>query len=298
MKFLVSPNGHSYSDRSRGKLLAQHIENSGIIVNISELSEGEIVKISLPQFTQPLLDYLKQNKVRYILDITDYKFHKDSLKQLYAEGAKYAIAITTTCSHLADICQNIFHKRVLVIEDPTERDEQKPQIRNINSTDTLKIVWYGIRDNMKGVNFKDIKQNLQHIHPNIEIKIITNKKSNDPVDWIQWSYEIQNQLVAEADIVLIPTISNNPVIKSKGNNRPIDAIRQGKFVVSGTLIPSYCELHNYMFVGDLQEGVRYFLNNRKQVKRMILDGQDYIRLNRTPEVIAKSWSKLVSSRKV
>lgn len=295
MRFLVSSKSHSYSDRSRGKLLADHIENSSTIENISELPEGEIVKISLPQFTQPLLDYLKQNKVRYILDITDYKFYKEGLKKLYIDGSKHAIAITTTCTYLADVCKELFNRPIHVIEDPTERNEKLPNVRKIQKTDTLNLVWYGIRDNMKGVNFNNIKQNLQHIHSNIEIKIITNKKSTDPVDWIQWSYEIQNKLVEEADIVLIPTISNNPVIKSKGNNRPIDAIRQGKFVVSGSLIPSYCELDNFMFVGDLQEGVKYFLNNRKQVKRMIAEGQTYIRENRTPEIIAKSWSKLESS---
>ena len=299
MKFLVSPNSHSYSDRSRGQLLARYMENSGTIENMSQLPKGEIVKISLPPFTPPLLNYLKQNKIKYILDITDYKFHKDSLKQLYIEGAKHAIAITTTCTYLADVCKELFNRPIHIIEDPTERNEKLPNVRKIQKTDTLNLVWYGIRDNMKGVDFNNIKQNLQHIHSNIEIKIITNKKPSDPIDWIQWSYDVQNQLVAEADIVLIPTISNNSVIRSKGNNRPIDAIRQGKFVVSGPLIPSYCELHNFMFVGDLQEGVRYFLHNRKQVERMIAEGQTYIRENRTPEIIAKSWSKLESSlRKV
>lgn len=292
MKFLVSPNSHSYSSRSRGHLLASYMSNSNTIISITELQNNEIVKICLPQFTPPLLEYLKQNNILYILDVTDYKFHKNSLRELYIEGAKHAIAITTTCSYLAEICQKTFNKPATIIEDPTERQEQRPTIRKINYSDTLKLVWYGIRDNMKGVNFQDIKRDLQNVHPNIEIKIITNKKQSDPLDWVQWSYTIQNQLVTEADIVLIPTKSNNTTVKSKGNNRPIDAIRQGKFVVAGMEIPSYHNLDKFMFVGDLQEGVKYFLNNPKQVKKMISEGQSYIRSNRTPEIIASSWSKL------
>lgn len=293
MKFLVSPETRNfYSDRSRGRILVDHMENSEVIVDAGTIQKGELVKVSLPQFTQPLLDYFKENQISFILDLTDYKFHKEGYRKLYIEGAGNAIAVTTTCRYLANICEKLFNRKVYVIQDPTERQEKLPVLRNIEYHDPIKIVWYGIRDNMKGINFNDIKKNLEQLHPHIEIKIITNKKESDPFDWIQWSHDMQEKVVAESDIVLIPTPSDNDNIRSKGNNRPIDAIRQGKFVITGTNIPSYHELKDFMYVGDIQEGLKFFLMNQKKVGKMISNGQEYIRMHYTPEAIAQKWQDL------
>jgi len=294
MKFLVNRNSRCYSDRSRGHLLAEHMDTSSVITDVSELAKDEIVKVCLPQFTQPLLDYFKKNNVRYILDVTDYKFHKEGLKKLYADGADHALALTTTCQYLAQMCMELFNKHAYVMKDLTERKETSPKVRKIKSEDTIKLVWYGIRDGMKGMNLDHIKSNLQEIHPNIEIKVVTNKKPSDPEEWIQWSYDAQEQAVLDSDIVLIPTVSTNNNTKSKGNNRPVDAIRQGKFTITGINIPSYHELKDFMFVGDLKEGVRFFLSHPGKVEKMILRGQNHIRLNYSPEVIAKQWQELES----
>lgn len=296
MKFLVGKNSLSYSDRSRGHLLAEQMPSDSYIINSVTEANNDIVKVSLPHFSQPLLDYFKKNKIPFILDVTDYKFHKEGLKKLYIDAAYHAIAVTTTCQYLADICKKLFNREVHIIKDLTERKESTPIIRKIDYNDTLKLVWYGIRDNMKGINFEKIKNDLKKIHPNIEIKIITNKKESDPLDWIQWDYDTQEKLVAEADIVLIPTMSSNNA-KSKGNNRPVDAIRQGKYVISGNTIPSYHELKHFMFIGDLQEGVTFFLNYPDKVRNMVTKGQHYIKLNYSPEIIAAQWVSLESKLK-
>jgi hypothetical protein len=294
MKFLVGNNTNSYSNRSRGYLLAEHMTESNTITSITELADNDIVKICLPEFSQELLDYLKENKISYILDVTDYKFHKDGLTKLYKEGAAHAIAVTTTCRYLADICKEIFNKDIYIIKDLTERKESKPTIRKIKSDDTIKIVWYGIRDGLKGVNFENIKSNLQEIHPHIKIKIITNRKDSDPKEWIQWSYDVQEEAVLESDIVLIPTASTHNNIKSKGNNRPIDGIRQGKFVITGTNIPSYHELKDFIFLGDFKQGLEFFLSYPEKVNKMILKGQAHITSNYSPQVIASKWEELES----
>jgi hypothetical protein len=282
---------NTYGYRSRGKLIVEHMKNSKIVTEFSDFQKNQIVKISLPDFSHSLLTYLKDNNIPFILDVTDYKFNKIGLKNLYIDGAKNAIAITTTCSYLADVCKNIFNKEVYIIKDPTERKESMPNVRSITHNDSLKIVWYGIRDNMKGINFDYIGNKIRDIHSNVEIQIITNKKESDPKDWIQWSYEIQQEIVNKSDIVLIPTVNTNH-LKAKGNNRPVDALRQGKFVVCGPDIPSYYELGKFIHIGDYQEGIRFFLSNKNKVEKKIINGQKFVQLNYTPNVIASQWQEL------
>ncbi len=96
-------------------------------------------------------------------------------------------------------------------------------------------------------------------------------------------------LYLNAYVIIIKHLEH---VRSKGNNRPIDAIRQGKFVITTTTIPSYVELKDYLYAGDILRGFKFALQNPKMVYEKILKGQEYIRNFYEPKQIANKWLEL------
>ena len=83
-------------------------------------------------------------------------------------------------------------------------------------------------------------------------------------------------------------------LKSKGNNRPIDGIQQGKFVITNDTIPSYVDLNNFIWTGDIAEGLKYAIDNPNEVVQKITLGQQHINKYYTPSHIVKKWLDLES----
>ena len=48
---------------------------------------------------------------------------------------------------------------------------------------------------------------------------------------IAWNFDLQEKLVNKSDFVLLPVTEDRESI-CKGNNRPIDALQQGKMVLT------------------------------------------------------------------
>lgn len=295
MKFyLPNSSDERYSFRSRGFLILENLDNShGYITHLDEINGNDLYIIG-KKFTPKVLDVLIKTSSKFVLDINDYKLHRKEEKQLYFEAAKYASAITTTCDFLCDrIKTDLFTDLpIYVIPDPTERKQVSPVYKEFAVNDTVNLVWYGARKNLFHLDLNEIKNQLTNFNYKINLEIITNKKPDDPDEWLNWSYDAQEELVKKADFIFMP-VSNHQkheiFVKSKGNNRPVDAIRQGKFVLTNNIIPSYLELSKFLYAGDVFEGLNFAINNPKIVYDKITAGQKYIEKKYLPSVIAQKW---------
>ena len=78
----------------------------------------------------------------------------------------------------------------------------------------------------------------------------------------------------------------------KGNNRPVDALRQGRFVITNATIPSWMKLNKFIWCGDINEGIKWAINNPKEVIKKIEEGQKLVGSLYTPEAITKEWKRV------
>lgn len=303
MKFYLPNNSEErYSFRSRGYLILEQLDNThGHISDISQFTNNDLYIVG-KKFTTKVLETLIDKSIKFVLDINDYKLQRKEEKQLYLEAIKHAVAITTTCNFLAEKIRVELETSlpIYVIPDPTERSCVAPVYKSFEPGDTINLVWYGARKNLMLLDLIDIKSKLQNFNYKINLNIITNKKPEDPVEWVEWSYDAQEELVKKADFVFMPVGDKSKheiFVKSKGNNRPVDAIQQGKFVLTNRTIPSYLELEKYLYAGDVFDGLTFAINNPKVVYDKIASGQRYIRKNYLPVTIAQKWLEVEKNHK-
>ena len=78
----------------------------------------------------------------------------------------------------------------------------------------------------------------------------------------------------------------------KGNNRPIDALQQGRIVLTNPGIPSYDDLYDFMFIGNFYETYKLMIDNPKIVIDRIKMAQNLIDQQYTPAAY-KNGSKFM-----
>ena len=258
-----------YSYRSRARLVGKCIDNLGQAFNNDIVVLGRI-------HTEKDVESLRNNNIRYIHDICDNKW--PMLEKLWSNTNEHAIAITTTCFKLKELIESKTNKPVFVIPDPTEREEEpiifKPNPHRLNA------VYYGSYGNLKQIDWGiyDLSK--------VNLKIISNEGP------IFWDFKIQGEFVRQSDLVLLPVNNDHDMTQYKGNNRPIDALRQGRFVITNAMIPSWQLLQNFIWCGDINEGIKYAINNPDEVIKKVEEGQKFVRNNYTPEKITKEWERV------
>lgn len=288
LKFYSPDRGSSvepYSYRSRAKL----ITTGHVITDLDETTENDIVILGRIHEKKDVNKLYKKG-ISYIHDICDNKYLPwddegayAKLMGLWRHTNQFALGITTTCDELKEYIQTKTDKPVFVIPDPTERDEEPVKFL---FNDKIEMVYYGSWGNYEQLDFN------KYTFENANLKIITNPHKKKPFDeskLIKWDYETQGELVRQSDIVLLPVNNDFEMSKYKGNNRPVDAIRQGRFVITNATTKSWLKLKDFMWCGDIEEGFNWAINNPDKVKEKVLLGQKHIRENYTIDVISTKW---------
>ena len=258
-----------YSYRSRARLVGK------CITNLSQASKDDIVVLGRIH-DEFHVEHLRDFGIKYIHDICDNKW--PMLEKLWSNTNSTATAITTTCNELKKLIEEKTNKPVFIIPDPTERDEEpvnfKPNRVRLNA------VYYGSAGNLKQIDWSEYDLS------NVNLKIISNEGP------IFWDFKTQGEFVRQSDLVLLPVNNSHEMTQYKGNNRPIDALRQGKFVITNATIPSWQLLSNFIWCGNINEGIKWAINNPKEVIKKVEAGQKFIRNNYTPEKISKEWERV------
>lgn len=179
-----------------------------------------------------------------------------------------AIANVITCASpvMAEIVKDATGRDAVVVDDPYETPECPVSLTGDQ------IVWFGHQ------------ANFASLQPYADL---------DP--WVctgdDWSLEREAQALQAAAIVLLT--GNNPGASA---NRVVKAIRAGRFVV----VPDDCpaawkELRDYIWVGDVRDGIAWALNNREEACRKTEAGQKYTRERFDPSLIGKRWRDVFAS---
>tara|TARA_B100000085_G_scaffold30306_1_gene25018 strand:- start:67 stop:813 length:747 start_codon:yes stop_codon:yes gene_type:complete len=228
-----------------------------------------------------------------------------------------ANAVTTTCHSLRELIQQETGAKSYVIPDPTERKRGTPKFE---VKDNMRAFYYGSDGNYAKIDWPKVKETMNAVH-NTSFEIMTNKAKYPPRDFkmlkrygrywllpqerehiikkghkqfddlIAWDFNLQDKLVNKSDFVILPVTEDRESM-CKGNNRPIDALQQGRMVLTNPGIPSYEDLKDFLYIGDLYEMYQGMINQPGQVVNKIMKAQEFIEQNYSPKAIAKKWEQV------
>ncbi|HEY1326263.1 MAG TPA: hypothetical protein VGI14_04950 [Casimicrobiaceae bacterium] len=179
-----------------------------------------------------------------------------------------AAADVITCASpvMAEIVKARTGKDAIVIDDPYENDESPAEVVGD------RVVWFGHQ-----ANYASLKP-----YEDLDPWVLTGD---------DWSLEREKDALYVAAVVMLT--GNNPGASA---NRPVKAIRAGRFVVAPEDSPSsWKDLRDYMWMGDVREGIDWALNNREDACSKIRAGQKYIAERFNPTKIAAQWTAVFDS---
>jgi hypothetical protein len=193
-----------------------------------------------------------------VYDICDDHFHTQH-EAYYREHAAFADLVTVNSEEMARIVlEETGRKATVIIPDPYESEEQPAGYGK-------GVLWYGHESNLKTIEpYRDLIDRVL-THP-------------------EWSRENQVEAIKECAVVIIPTDCR----KGKSANRLIEAVRNGRFVVAGDL-PAHDEFKEFMWIGDIREGIEWAKSHKDECIERVKACQDYLRDRYSPERIGKLW---------
>ncbi len=194
-----------------------------------------------------------------VYDVCDDHF-SDSLANYYLEHTEKADLVTCNSNEMQKIIKERTGRNATVIPDPYESEEQPAGIKT-------GFFWFGH------------ESNLSTISPYLDLGV-------DILTGEAWSRERQIARLRDCAAVLLPTDHR----QAKSANRLIESVRNGRFVIAGNL-PAYEEFSEWMWVGDIREGVEWFNTHQEEIKPRIRECQDHIRVKYSPSSIGWLWMK-------
>ena len=183
----------------------------------------------------------------------------------YRRMCELATVVTCSSEPMAAIIKSATGRDAVVIADPYENDEREPEVLG-------HIVWFGHQANIASLK----------PYADLDLEVCTGNG---------WTLDGEAKALASAGVVLLT--GNNP---GASCNRPVKAIRAGRFVVAPEDSPeSWKELSEFMWIGDVREGIRWAYANREDACLRVLAGQKFVRSRFSPQLIGSQWADLFAS---
>ena len=206
------------------------------------------------------------------------------------------LVIVKTLSASKEIKDN-FQIESMVLPDPVRFSKKEVFKKNGKY---LKLCWYGISDNHDTI-INEIK-NLEKINIPITLTILTNyidvlKGKIDNLNILspniiyKYWHENADLDIIKSDIVLLPyPYDKKRLVKS--SNRIVDALNLGRFTIMSP-VSQFKEFQDYVYYGNISDGIKWFNKNEQIAKEKTLNGQKYVSENYSIEVIANKWKEQI-----
>ncbi|MCK5602539.1 hypothetical protein KAR91_11735 [Candidatus Pacearchaeota archaeon] len=284
--FVSQMDGSYASYRYRMLMPARELEKHGHTVTFNQFARsGASTVVFSKHFNYGDIDVAvlcKNRGKRIIFDVCDNHFGKSPHRPHYIVMCQMADKIIAGTPEMATAIKEATGMDATVIPDPYEFKEVKPEVRVLE--DSLKLLWYGHASNLPS---------LMKIWPTLKghrVMIVSDPKYSNKIGMpiVQWSKKNMVKAFEGCDAVIIPTQKTGRHTV-KGANRMVEAIRQGKFVIAGDL-PAYEQFRNWMWTGDIAEGIEWFKANPEEAAERVKWAQSYVNNNFSPERIGNLWN--------
>tara|TARA_B100000029_G_scaffold383086_1_gene378509 strand:- start:5680 stop:6642 length:963 start_codon:yes stop_codon:yes gene_type:complete len=258
------------------------------------------VLILFKAFDNGILNLAKSAKKRGIKIISvfdDWYLQNVERTQFNLPLSKISDLVVVKTNAAANEIKNHFNINSVVIADPV-RFESK----NIfNKKDNLiKLCWYGILDNHDTI-LNEIK-NLDKLNFPFNLTIITNfvenlkqqidnlKIQKQNIIFKNW-HERSDSEILNTDAVLLPYPKDKKRLV-KSSNRIIDSLNLGRFTIMSP-VPQFEEFKNFVYYGDIIDGIEWFHANSNLALEKTVKGQKYVNNNYSIRAISNKWRNLI-----
>ena len=232
-----------------------------------------------------------------VWDVSDNHFRDNAeqgLRETYKSMLEMADYITCPTENMAKVIREQ-GREATVIPDPWAYEEIEP--KEISEwgdiADTRpKLMMFG---NIASMNsMRRVTKELVADGEEYKICIIGDKR----YDWKgviinQWTPSMMEEGFKGSDLVIIP-VETNDRSDVKSPNRMVDSIRQGKFVIAEPM-PEYKQFSEWMYVGNIVEGMKWAKAHRAELPERVRKAQAYVRTLFDPKDIGRKWENLFRS---
>lgn len=195
-----------------------------------------------------------------VYDVVNAHFHVPEYRRM----CDLAAVVTCSSQAMVGIIKEATGRDAVVIPDPYENSQSAPEVKD-------GVLWFGHQANIGSAK----------PYADLITQVCTGEG---------WTRAKEDADLASAGVVLLT--ASNPGASS---NRPVKAIRAGRFVVAPQDCPqSWRELSEFMWIGDVREGVRWAFANREEACRKVSAGQKYAEIF-SPQLIGSQWAGLFAS---
>jgi hypothetical protein len=307
-----------YSPAFKTKRASHRLRGDRMATEIKALGYDAVAVRTLPDTIEPgstviFLKYTQPEEIHQaraqgaftIYDLCDNKFDE---RPEFLPCCQAADVVTVNSVQMGISVKNNTGRDSTVIPDPAER----PQLpARFQPSGPIKLLWYGSSASLKFVPWVLLWQQLEAGIGDYEFTIISAKSDRiknkmisrqnsgvfrgvdfNKINFVEWDWETQGRLISETDIILIPVVTENYRTDTKSANRLIDGLISGRFVVT-TPLASYVEFDDYTWQKDYIEGIKWARANPDQVLDRVQRGQQYVKDNYVPAVIAQKWLHVI-----
>lgn len=269
------------------------------------------------------IDKIRELGGRVVIDVSDFKFSQEFLeamaKAIGVEQTKaYRVildalfarcdAVTAPTEALADLLRTAIRnaRPVFVIEDVVEVTQQPVKFAPASeSGGELKLLWFGFFAAHTAALRRLIHDDLPKIRtttpcrltlvceppPGPESKFVFGDAgmASFGVDHTPWSVPALEQALNACDLVALPFDAGSLMSKGKSNNRAVQALAAGRYVVAHPL-ESYRTLGDFIGLdASIANGVAVALADPAATLARLQQGQDFAMGRYSPPAIAKRW---------
>ena len=321
--YIPNYNSNRASYRFRAAIPLQGMRPGDCIIkNLKEATKDDIVVLAKKSTPKDLF-YLKSQGIKCVYDICDNRWKKYiSLKwikrviQPHNVLCQNADALITTCPGMQELIKKHIGRDSIIITDPVEATKEEPRVA-LKSRRYINIFTYGNSKHFNKIHWNTLIEEFNNV--GMEYKIIAmldrSKKfkvmykdqiEKGRLEIYEFDLKKQYELMKEADVVFLPIQINSMDslinIKAKSPNRIIDAIYSGKPVITNHGVDTWNVFRRYADFTGWARSVQYVayaaaLRNlinkpKEEINKRIIEGQNYITANHSPEVIGKQWIEL------
>ena len=318
--YIPNYNSNRASYRFRAAIPLQGMRPGDCIIkNLKEATKDDIVVLA-KKSTPKELFYLKSQGIKCVYDICDNRWKKYiSLKwikrviQPHNVLCQNADALITTCPGMQELIKKHIGRDSIIITDPVEATKEEPRVA-LKSRRYINIFTYGNSKHFNKIHWNTLIEEFNNV--GMEYKIIAmldrSKKfkvmykdqiEKGRLEIYEFDLKKQYELMKEADVVFLPIQINSMEslinIKAKSPNRIIDAIYSGKPVITNHGVDTWNVFRRYADFTGWARSVQYvayaaalrnLINKHKEeINKRIIEGQNYITANHSPEVVGKQW---------
>lgn len=286
INFVSLGNDTLATHRWRVKLPAYGLEQEGHSCTITRHGDPKADINIFQKHFDPIgaEGFVLNHKTKTIFDISDDHFDREA-------GGHYTLmcqecdVITCPNDRMQERIYDATGRLARIIPDPISFPEGE-----FRYSRDPKILWFG-----NAVNITSIYPILSSV-PNLTVvSNIQSLELPDHVQFIPWSVGLVEDIIDEFDIVIIPR-NEYKWAKYKSPNRAVDALNAGKFVITD-FDEVYGDLEEFVYLGDVKDGLEFYRDNPDTVRRMVESGQEHVQEVFSPESVLEAWKIAIESDK-